>query len=584
MTFHTRWSLPVMLSVGLFMACGSSGGAGPAARDDAGMTGVDGATGQDVRVDSAPVDRPPPFNACASPPDISARMPGADGAIHVMANNSEMRSVRQIGDLAPCKLQSGIKVNAVVFRYTMRTAGHLLVSTDNKGTASAFDTILAVLPTCTFTATALACNDDAVGHGNLHSETITGALMLGQTVFIVVGGYGESTPGSSAEPFELTVREVASVSAGGACSATMPCADTAECVVNPGSTTTGTCVADGIQTGRCRLMAPACDMGLACSISMPSRSDRGVCRRVVAAGMDCSMAGTVCAMGSTCRSNPTDATQRICIADGASGGACRASTPRCDGMGAECSAGHTCVVPVAMGGACDVTGGGTSCATGASCAPNAMGTVGTCATNGSAAGTACRDVAKRCDATLECSTMTGAGTCFTPIAAGMPCVTTSNNTRCGMGGSCDVTTLMGTTGICIVPTDEVEPNDTPARGNGRITTNAIFRASLSTGADVDCVRVTVPANASITAFTSDEMGTCTLSMGADTVLKLYNPMGMQIAENDDGMDRKFCSEINATTMGASHLAAGTYAVCVEAFRGANAIAAYSLHVRIVPGM
>jgi hypothetical protein len=84
---------------------------------------------------------------------------------------------------------------------------------------------------------------------------------------------------------------------------------------------------------------------------------------------------------------------------------------------------------------------------------------------------------------------------------------------------------------------EMEPNNAPAMGNGPVTATTIFRGAIMPGTDTDCFRVTVPMGATLTAYTSDEAGTCNLGMGADTILTLNNPMGMEIATNDDAAGR-----------------------------------------------
>ena len=64
---------------------------------------------------------------------------------------------------------------------------------------------------------------------------------------------------------------------------------------------------------------------------------------------------------------------------------------------------------------------------------------------------------------------------------------------------------------------------------------------------------------------------------------LNDPMGNEIATNDDAMGRGLCSEINPMTDGAARLPAGTYSVCVSAFEGMAgpvAIPNYYLTIRI----
>jgi hypothetical protein len=646
MTFQTRWWLPMAMAGSLVVACSSSGGGGGETPD--GSTPADTSMGTDatmdapgdtasptdaradVRTDTA-TDRTPPASPCSSATDLSTMMPGADGAIHVTGSITA-NDFGQIGDLMMgCMLMPDTKINTRVYRYTMRGAGRLQVSTVNDATDPMLDTVIAVLPTCSVSAVALACNDD-VARGMVRSTVNTGNLMMGQTVFIVLGTYGAMGGGDQKGPFEMTVRETTPGAAAGPCRTAAPfcdmglqcsvaapttaapgtcvrpvavgmpctamdtCITGSACIANPGSTTMGTCRADGSAGGRCRVGAPmgtsTCDMGLACTSRAPTAMATGLCRTSVAADAECdpTQVMNACAAGTSCRPSPTamNIGRSVCVTDGGRGGLCRTDSPRCDAM-LECSSATapTCRAAAMAGAACDVTNTATFCPTGSSCAPNAMLNGGTCAAAGTAAGAPCRDAADggmRCDAMLTCSAATGAGFCQRSVAAGMPCDLRFNSTTCAMGGICSAAASGAATGTCAATTPEMEPNNTPATGTGPVTTDTIFRASLSTGDDVDCFRVTVPARASITAFTGDATGTCNLGMGVDTTLSLNNAMGMEIATNDDATGRGLCSEINATTMGASGLAAGTYSVCVAAYMGMTAIPNYYLTVRIVPGM
>jgi hypothetical protein len=568
-------------------------------------------------------DTSPPANPCNAAVDLSMRMPGMDGVLRVMGNNSSAPEV-QVGDLSACMLKDGIKTNPVVYRYTMRSTARLVVSTDNPGTDDMVDTILAVLPMCSETAAAIACNDD-IARGNLQSSVTTRELMMGTTVFIVVGGYGGQTPGEPTGPFELTIREVNPGGPGGPCRTTAPfcdmglqctaamptmtapgtcvtpvpvgmpctamsvCVTGSACIANPGSTTMGTCRADGSAGGRCRTMGMPCDMGLSCTARMPTASAPGLCRTTVAVGAECdpTQVMNACAAGSSCRPSPTamNPSRSICVTDGTRGGLCRTESPRCDAM-LECSATTpaTCRAAAMAGGQCDLTNVSTYCPMGQTCVPNAMLNDGVCAPAGTAAGAACRDMAPRCDGMLTCSTESGAGVCRRTVPVGMNCDLRYRSTTCAMGSVCLGTSATAVTGTCTMPTMEMEPNNMAAMGNGPVTTTTIFRGAIMPGTDVDCFRVTVPMGATLTAFTSDENGTCNLGMGADTVLTLHNPMGMQIAENDDFSGRGFCSEINPMTMGAGMLSPGTYALCVRAYAPMmgmpNPIANYYLTVRI----
>ncbi|MFO0610084.1 MAG: hypothetical protein U0324_43395 [Polyangiales bacterium] len=643
MTFYSRWTLPAAMACGLLAACGSSGGNTPtpttdvpaadtsmddAAMPDGGGMDVSGDRPADVAGDrpadraDAAGDRPAAMNACSSATDISMRMPGTDGAIHVMgelvANDGP-----QLGVLMSCRVPADAKINAVAYRYTMRAAGNLSLTTIAPGTDAGLDTIIAVLPTCSPTATEIACNDDTA-QGNVRSTLNTPMLMAGQTVFIVVGGYGAMGGGDTEGPFELLVRESQPGGMGGSCRLMAPfcdmglqctaaaptmaapgtcltpvavgmpctamslCITGSACIANPGSTTMGTCRADGTAGGLCRVTGMACDMGLACTQRMPTMAARGVCRTSVAAGAECdpTQAMNVCATGTSCRPSPTatNLARTVCVADGVRGGLCRTDSPRCDAM-LECSSATpaTCRAAAMAGGQCDLTNVSTYCPTGQTCTPNAMLNDGVCAAAGTVAGAACRDAAPRCDGMLTCSTDMGAGVCRRTVPAGMTCDLRLNTTTCATGAVCLGATATASSGTCTAPTMEMEPNNAHAMGNGPVTTTTIFRGAIMPGDDIDCYRVTIPAGATITAFTGDANGTCMLGTGADTTLALNNPMGMEIATNDDGAGRGLCSEINPTTMGASMLAAGTYSLCVAAYEGMDgpvAIPNYYLTVRI----
>jgi hypothetical protein len=367
--------------------------------------------------------------------------------------------------------------------------------------------------------------------GGTQSLARTGPLMMGQSVFIVVGGWGPTPDMAEAGAYTLTLREAPVVPVGMPCTAADTCAAESSCVT-PTGMTRGTCTADGALGARCRLMGMACDMGLACSVMMPTATTRGVCQRTLAVGDECGAAGTVCPAMSSCRASPNamNPARTACVANGARGGACRTDAPRCD-MGLECGGTPaTCRAQAMMGAECDFTGAMTFCATNTSCAPNAARTSTTCQANGTAAGTACRTDSPRCDTNLECSTAMGAGICQRLVPPGMACDTQYRSTVCTMSSVC-AAGMMGA--ACVAPSSamEMEPNNTPMAPNGPFTGAVNIRGAIMPATDVDCFRVTVPANGSIRAETSDGMGGC--PMGADTLVRLYNPLGTQIAEDDD---------------------------------------------------
>ena len=609
MMFQTRWLLTAAMTSGLLMACSSGGGNGnPPVDTDAGkdvQTASDVPSGMDVPVGDrpnpgdgstpvdrpadrpvTPVDRPPAGGTCANPTMVT-QMPAMDGTITLTGDNTS-GAPDQIGMLGLAAMGGclgatrdgmGAKGNVVVYRYTMRAAGALTVSTVSPDTD--FDTVVAVFDTCSATARPLACNDDT--GGGTQSTARTGALMMGQSVFVVVGGWGPTPDMAESGAYTLTLRESPVVPVGMPCTAMDTCAADSACVI-PTGMTRGTCTADGAIGARCRLMGMACDMGLACSVMTPSATMRGVCQRTLAVGDDCSAPGTVCPAMSSCRLSPTamNPNRNACVANGARGGACRADAPRCD-TGLECGgAAMTCRAQAMAGAECDFAGVVTFCATNSSCAPNAMRTATTCQANGTAAGTACRADSPRCDMGLECSTATGAGVCQRLVPPGMPCDTQYRSTVCTMSSVCAAGMMAGTAN-CVTPTAvmEMEPNNTPMMPQGPLSGAVRVTGSLNTTTDVDCFRVTVPAGASLFAETSNGMGGC--PMGADTLLRVNNPMGTQLAQNDDaGGALGLCSRLDGSTSGPlNRLAAGDYTVCVSSFNMME-IASYTLNIRVVP--
>lgn len=582
------------------------GGGGGGGGDGGGGGGGDGGGGgSDARADSGSPDRPAPrdtgpviTNPCATDAqvDITSRMPDAMGVVSYQGNNN--RAPEMGGLPTPMGCLAGMNMpqagHQVVHRYRMRSSAFLEATTVSENTTETFDTVVFFSNSCGMGSRSLGCNDD-VSREVLQSRARSSALIpMGTEVFIVVGTYLPSVKGADAQgDYELLIREIAPTPVGMPCTPSSVCVEGAACVPNAGSTTMGTCIADGAQSGRCRLPAMgdagvtmACDMGLSCSVATPTAMNRGVCLRTLMVGAECGAPGTTCGTEASCQAAPNamNPMRRECLANGAQGGNCRAADPRCDGM-LQCSANNACRAPAMMGGTCDLSGRRDFCPAGQSCVVNAMLNGGTCVAPGTVAGAACRtdaDAGPRCDAGLTCSTMTGAGVCRREVAVGMTCDLVYNTTVCAMESICRAGMTAGQ-GTCTAPTGEMEPNNTPAMGNGPVTMSTTFRAALPDG-DEDCFRVTVPMGASIRAETGDANNACNLGMGADTVITLHNPMGMDIAENDDATGRGLCSLIDPTTTAAArNLAAGTYAVCVRSYMSTPAIATYYLRVTITPG-
>lgn len=315
MKTSARGWLATVLASGLLMACSSDGGnTQPPA--DSGVTtdmggatdgsAMDGTAGDGATTDRGNVDRPAPVDrgnlvaaTCESATDISTMTPGSDGAIRVMGDNSTGAAV-SLGNIGLAAMGGcinatmGVKGAVVVYRYTARTNGLITASTVNPGTDDpAFDTIVAILPACTATASPLGCSDDigaAVGgaaHRYHSTATTRMPVTVGQMVYIVVGGFGASAKEASTGLFELSVREAPPIPIGMPCRVGEVCATGSVCL---GATAmnSGLCAADGTAPGAtCRLAAPFCDGALTCSVMTPSMGTRGLCRSQAAVGEAC---------------------------------------------------------------------------------------------------------------------------------------------------------------------------------------------------------------------------------------------------------------------------------------------------------
>lgn len=606
MRVRTHWAIAGLLLGGAWaMGCSSNGGGGGGGGTDA---GTDLGPGADVRTDGAVTDRgpgtdrpgtdagPAVTNPCAMDAivDLTSRTPGMDGTVLYAGNNNRAPDMGGIPTPAMCLGGQNMPriAHQVVHRYRMRATAVLQVSTDSKGTDPDLDTSIFIATACSSTGMSLGCNDD-VSQQVLQSTARTAAtVMAGTEVFIVVGTYSPPIDGAVAQgTYELLINEITPTAVGQPCTGASVCAAEAACIANPGSTTMGTCLADGALRGRCRLTGGACDTGLSCSVAMPSTTTRGTCQRTVEVNGNCAEAGTICAMGSSCQaSNPADPAVRTCVANGTQGGACRADSPRCD-TGFECSSATspTCRAAVAPGGACDPQNIRTFCSSGESCIPGSTAGTFACTPNGSAAGTACRGATLSdggattpCDTGLTCSATTN-GVCRREVAAMGACDLRYNTTVCAAGTACTAETAGSAAGTCVAPTREMEPNNTPAMANPTVTRSTTFTGAI-TQDDQDCFNVTVPANASIRATTATATGTCALGMDEDTIISVYR-MGSTtvLATNDDIAQTNLCSRVDGTAAGSSlnRLSAGTYAVCVSSYMG-EPIASYSLVVDIFP--
>ncbi len=613
MSMQARWWMAGTLACGMLAACssptGSGGGGGGGGNMDSGMMGGDSGpavdrgptTDRGPATDRGPTpDRgpPPSGNPCM---DAMTAMgtPDAMGAIHIMGNNTNGAPVT-LGMLPMACVnggRGGDKGMVVVYRYRMRTAANLEVSTANPGTTDAmFDSIVVILGMCSASAPSLACNDDlgmagGAGHG-LHSRArTTTPLMMGQEVFVVVGGFGDGPEAGSTGTFELTIREIASTPIGMRCTAMSVCATGSACIANDGTPTMGTCLADGGVRARCRVMGAACDMGLACSVATPTVTTPGNCQRSVMIGADCAAAGTVCATGSSCQPDLVNPALRTCVADGVRGGRCRLMDPRCDSAGGvQCSSNMFCRAEVPAGMACDSTGRTTFCAASTSCAAGMMAGTFVCVGDGTAAGAACRLMGMACDAGMTCSaampTATAPGFCQRTAMAGGACDWVRETIVCPATAPCAPNSRTG--GLCTMPRMETEPNNTPMMPQAAVTASTVFSGSVE-AAGQDCFAVTVPMGAGIYARSDLPMTpTCPgpAGMNPDPLVKVYNPMGVEIASVDDG--RGLCGTLSPlTTAAVRGLAAGNYVVCISGFPAmgmGTALPNYNLTIGIVPAM
>ncbi|MFO0629544.1 MAG: hypothetical protein U0325_28470 [Polyangiales bacterium] len=392
---RTRNWLAISLAAGVLAHCGTpaGGGGGGGGGNDAAVgtdvvtSNMDGGTmmgdgggggGSDARADGAradaATDRPAPrdngpviTNPCATDAqvDLTSRMPNMMGQVSYQGNNNRAPETGGLATPSTCFGMGSMAqvAHQVVHRYRMRQTAFLEATTLSDNTTETFDTVVFITTACGSTGMALGCNDD-IQQGVLQSRVRSSAqIPMGTEVFVVVGTYFPSIKGADAQgDYELLLREIAPTPVGMPCTGASVCADGSACIANAGSTTMGTCIADGAQTGRCRLPATGdagavalCDMGLACSVATPTTMARGTCQRLLMVGAECGAAGTTCGTEASCQAAPsmTNAERRECIANGTQGGNCRTADPRCEGM-LQCSSNNACRAPATMGGACDL--------------------------------------------------------------------------------------------------------------------------------------------------------------------------------------------------------------------------------------
>jgi hypothetical protein len=361
----------------------------------------------------------------------------------------------------------------------------------------------------------------------------------------------------------------------GYCSPGMTCAlapNGAACTVGS-SCASGDCIGTGHGTMRVCCASACSDMGPASCGESGACSANGATCELYPAGTDCGMAscsgstGVVtesvcdgagaCVAGSAMSCAPYVCVDAACLtACGTSNARC-ASNAYCDGVGDG-----TCRPKLPTGSAC--IGSGASCVTGECvdgfcCNSQCGATCMACAATltGSANG-ACANVMPG-TADGACQSCDGAAAC-TPncgdalLETGEQCDLGPNDGVAGSG--CSATCQL--TGDFI---PETEPNDTQATAN-QLGTHAGFIAAIEPEGDIDYFSFTVPGpSSSVTIQTGDGVGGC--PAGFDSIVRLYDPAGVQIATDDNGGVSP-CSLISPMTQPqVSGLAAGTYRARVD---------------------
>jgi len=136
----------------------------------------------------------------------------------------------------------------------------------------------------------------------------------------------------------------------------------------------------------------------------------------------------------------------------------------------------------------------------------------------------------------------------------------------------------------LMPTPEVEPNNTPATAT---PLNLVSGCQAATGAisplgDLDYYSFTAPPGSKLWALVDTGPSTT----GRDSVLTLFGPDGTTVLETDDddgiGNDcgPTILSRQASAIAGHTLTAGGTYFLRVEAFGGATTISAYKLFVTV----
>ena len=139
-------------------------------------------------------------------------------------------------------------------------------------------------------------------------------------------------------------------------------------------------------------------------------------------------------------------------------------------------------------------------------------------------------------------------------------------------------------GICVTPTNETEPNGTPAMAGAPrpIVNTFAIHAAIEPAGDVDCYALDIPAGADLYLEANDGAGSCPADLRAD----IYRAGEMDPFDGDDDTGRATdvaCPLVSAVeNAGARAMPAGIYTVCIRASEPAGVpmvtVGRYSLQV------
>lgn len=142
-----------------------------------------------------------------------------------------------------------------------------------------------------------------------------------------------------------------------------------------------------------------------------------------------------------------------------------------------------------------------------------------------------------------------------------------------VGEQCDDGNTLSSDGCSA--TCQIEPDGVVAGPPGSM----VFSGGITPVGDTDIYRLDLTAPSIIYAETYiPTVGQCT---GGDTLIRLFNLAGTQIASNDDinGAANR-CSRIDGRTTAAARVAAGTYFLTIEDFANNDEIASYQIDIRV----